>query len=143
MVAHIQRTGDVGARFGEWLGTPGSKNWIEGFAVPGRPDLMAEDIEYQAVLGRDWVSPWVNGKKLCGSRGMALPLLGFNLRLRGAGAEKFACHYSAHFTDGTSVGPLEPGQPCAAASLAPLEALRIDLSPRATEPAAQARGRAR
>lgn len=136
MVAHIQLTGDVGARFGEWLGTPGSKNWIEGFAISGRPDLAAEDIEYQAVLGRDWLSPWVAGAKFCGSRGMALPLLGFNLRLRGAAAEKFDCRYSAHFTDGTSVGPLEAGQPCAADSLAPLEAFRVELSPGGTAPAA-------
>jgi hypothetical protein len=31
------------------------------------------DIEYQAVLGRGWLSPWIEGGKFCGSRGMALP----------------------------------------------------------------------
>ena len=135
MIAHVQLTGDVGVRFGEWLGTQGSKRWIEGFGISGQPGLAAEDIEYQAVLGRDWLSPWVAGGKFCGSRGMALPLLGFNLRLRGVAAEKFECRYSASFVDGTSIGPLQAGQPCAAASLAPLEAFRIDLTPRGTAPA--------
>ena len=41
------------------------------------------DIEYQAVLGRGWLSPWIEGGKFCGSRGMALPLLGLKVRLKG------------------------------------------------------------
>ena len=30
LVAHIQRTGDVGAKLGEWMGVRGSRLWIEG-----------------------------------------------------------------------------------------------------------------
>ena len=59
----------------------------KGFAIAPVADGPAEDIEYQAVLGRGWLSPWVEGGQFCGSRGMALPMLGLRVRLRGAGAE--------------------------------------------------------
>jgi hypothetical protein len=131
MVAHIQGRGDVGAMLGEWLGEKGSKQWIEGFAVAPARDVAAADIEYQAVLGRGWLSPWVEGGQFCGSRGMALPVLGMRLRLRGAAAEAFDCRYSASFIDGTEIGPVAAGEACEAESLAAMESLRIEITPRA------------
>ena len=130
-VAHVQMRGDVGAALGEWIGERGSKRWIEGFAVTPQGRIAPEDIEYQGVLGRGWLSPWVEGGQLCGSRGMALPLLGLRVRLRGKAAEAFTCTYSASFVDGTAVGPVEAGEPCEAASLAPMEAFQIVLTKRA------------
>jgi hypothetical protein len=41
VVAHVQRTGDVGAKIGDWLGEQGSKLWIEGFAVTP-PSIQGE-----------------------------------------------------------------------------------------------------
>jgi hypothetical protein len=130
MLAHIQGRGDVGAVLGEFLGEKGSKRWIEGFAVSPTKDVAPSDIEYQAVLGRDWLSPWVEGGQFCGSRGMALPVLGMRLRLRGAAAEKFDCAYSATFLDGSEIGPVQAGEPCEAESLAPMESFRVELTPR-------------
>jgi hypothetical protein len=127
VVAHVQRTGDVGGQLGEWVGVRGSKLWIEGFAVTPGTAIAASDIEYQAVLGRGWLSPWAEGGKFCGSRGMALPLLGLRVRLKGAAAETHECRYSATFVDGASVGPIEAGEACEAASLAGLEAFQIVL----------------
>ena len=77
VIAHVQRTGDVPAKIGEWIGRRGSQLWIEGFSLAPRNGVTPADIEYQAVLGRGWMSPWIEGGKFCGSRGMALPLLGF------------------------------------------------------------------
>ena len=130
MVAHIQGRGDVGAMLGEWLGEAGSKQWIEGFAVAPTNGIEKSEVEYQAVLGRGWLSPWVEGGEFCGSRGMALPVLGLKLRLRGAAAEAFDCSYSAAFLDGTKVGPVRAGEACEAESLAPMESFRIDIQPR-------------
>jgi hypothetical protein len=83
---------------------------------PGLPccsaTIPAPDIEYQAVLGRDWLSPWVEGGKFCGSRGMAVPLLGLKLRLKGAAAEEYHCSYMASFVDGTRAGPVPAGEAC-------------------------------
>ena len=136
IIAHVERVGDVGAEFGAWIGGINSKHSIEGFSVAAPAGIAAEDIEYQAVLGRGWLSPWVSAGKFCGSRGMALPLLGFNLRLRGAAAERYACSYVARFVDGAEVGPLPAGRACEAPSLAALEAFRIDLVERPARPAA-------
>jgi hypothetical protein len=130
VLAHVSGAGDVGARLGEWLGERGGKRWIEGFAVAPTQFVSAADLEYQAVLGRGWMSPWVEGGQFCGSRGMALPLLGLRVRLRGDAAERFECWYSASFVDGTEVGPVAGGEPCEAESLAAVEAIRIGIRPR-------------
>jgi hypothetical protein len=131
MVAHIMGRGDVGGMLGEWLGAKGANRWIEGFAIgPAVAGLEPGDLEYQAVLGRDWLSPWVEGGQFCGSRGMSLPLLGLRLRLRGEAANKFDCSYSASFVDGTDAGPVSAGEACQSESLAALEALMVTITPR-------------
>lgn len=130
LLAHVQGQGDVGGRLGDWIGEPGSKRWIEGFAIAPADGIPADDIEYQAVLGRGWMSPWVEGGQFCGSRGMALPILGLRVRLRGASAATHACSYAASFVDGTSIGPVEAGEACEAESLAPVEAFSIVIRPR-------------
>ena len=129
VIAHIQQTGDVGGTLGEWMGKRDSKLWIEGFGLKPTDMIKPSDIEYQAVLGRGWLSPWVDGGNFCGSRGMALPLLGINIRLKGDAADEYECHYSATFVDGTAVGPTPAGQACEAESLAALEAFQVEIRP--------------
>lgn len=129
VIAHIQQTGDVGGTLGEWMGKRDSKLWIEGFGLKPKDLIKPSDIEYQAVLGRGWLSPWVDGGNFCGSRGMALPLLGINIRLKGDAADDYECHYSATFVDGTAVGPTPGGQACEAESLAALEAFQVEIRP--------------
>ena len=58
-----------------------------GLSPGPRDGIAPDDVEYQAVLGRGWLSPWIEGGKFCGSRGMALPLLGLKVRLKGARGE--------------------------------------------------------
>lgn len=128
--AHIQRRGDVAVRLGEWMGEPGSHAWIEGFGVAPAELIEPSDIEYQAVLGKGWLSPWVDGGQYCGSRGMALPILGLCVRLKGDAAKKFICRVTATFTDGTKVGPVENGEPVESETLAPLEAFLLEILPR-------------
>lgn len=62
VVAHVQRTGDVPGKIGEWVGTRGSRLFIEGFSLVPCNGLKPNDIEYQAVLGRGWLSPWYEGE---------------------------------------------------------------------------------
>jgi hypothetical protein len=136
VMAHIQRSGDVGCSLGEWLGLKGSKQWVEGFGLAPLDGLAPEDLEYQAVLGRNWLSPWVESGKFCGSRGMALPLLGLKIRLKGAAAKTLECTYSATFVDGTESGPVSGGETCESGSLAALEAFQIAIRPRGGKAAA-------
>ena len=134
VLAHVQRTGDVGAGFGEWVGVRGSKLWIEGFAIAPAEDVV---VEYQAVLGKNWLSPWVEAGAFCGSRGMALPLLGLAARVKGDPSRE--CVIAASFGDGTLVEDVAEGSAAQSPDLAPLEAFRISLRPRsgaAAKPAA-------
>jgi hypothetical protein len=103
---------------------------MEGFGIAPLDDITVPDVEYQAVLGRNWLSPWVEAGKYRGSRSMALPLLGLKVRLKGVAAKRFECTYSATFVDGSSVGPLTAGETCEAESLAALEAFQIIIQPR-------------
>ncbi len=130
MVAHIQERGDVGALFGERLGEAGSKRWIEGFGLAPLHDIAANEIEYQAVLGRGWLSPWVEGGQFCGSRAMALPILGLRVRLRGVAATAFTVTYEASFVDGTSAGPVADGAPCDSEAMVAVESFVVSVLPR-------------
>ena len=38
---------------------PAWQLWSEGFCLSPRNRLTPADIEYQAVLGRGWMSPWI------------------------------------------------------------------------------------
>jgi hypothetical protein len=136
VMAHIQLSGDVGCARGEWLGVKGSGHWVEGFGMAPLDGLPAEDLEYQAVLGRNWLSPWVEAGKFCGSRGMALPLLGLKVRLKGTAAKTLECTYAATFVDGSVSGPVNAGETCEAESLAALESFQIVIHPRGEKPAA-------
>lgn len=138
IMAHIQRMGDVGCNIGDWLGVKGSGQWVEGFGLAPAAKVALENIEYQAVLGRNWLSPWVEGGKFCGSRGMALPLLGLKVRLKGGAEKEFECSYSATFVDGSAVGPVAGGESCESESLAALEAFQIVIQPRSAKTQAKA-----
>jgi Clostridial hydrophobic W len=141
VMAHVQGAGDVPGQFGEWIGKRGSRAWIEGFGISDKGLIGPGDVEYQGVLGKGWLSPWVENGKFCGSRGMALPLLGLNVRLKGAAAKEYAARYSATFIDGSAVGPVEEGSACESPGLAALESFLIELVPKA-EAAAVDRGSA-
>ncbi len=134
VMAHIQSRGDVGAKFGDWLGQPGGGNWIEGFAIAAPEGIQPADFSYQAVLGRGWLSPWVEAGQYCGSRGMALPLLGLRVRLQRAAAEQFELGCSATFIDGSAAGPVGSDATCESVKLAPLEAMRLTLVARTPKP---------
>jgi hypothetical protein len=130
VAAHIYGRGDVAGRLGEWMGERGSKRWIEGFGLQPARDVPVSDLEYQAVLGRGWLSPWVEGGQFCGSRGMSLPILGLRVRLRGASAQRYAGVVAATFVDGTQIGPVGEGEACESPSLAALEAFIVMLQPK-------------
>ncbi len=130
VMAHIQSRGDVGTQFGEWLGEKGSQNWVEGFSIAAPEGIAPHDLTYQAVLGRGWLSPWVDAGQYCGSRGMALPLLGLRIRLSGEAAEQYEISYSATFIGGASCGPVGNDETCEAETLAPLESFQVVLTPR-------------
>jgi hypothetical protein len=127
IVAHIQNVGDVESRGGDWVGTRGGGRWIEGFSLIPQPGPGAADLEYQAIPGRDAVTPWMPGGLFCGSRGLGLPIRGFAVRLKGPAAARYILRYEATFVDGSLTVHIEDGCPCVASSFAPVESFRIHL----------------
>lgn len=125
--AHVQRLGDVTVRSGDWVGVPDSKTWVEGLQLNIKNHIKPDEIEYQAVLGKGWMSPWYKGNQFCGSRGMALPLCGLRVKLSGNAAKKYHIRMSATFIDGTKIGPVEDDSILSTESVAPLEAIRFEL----------------
>jgi len=101
--------------------------------MPGG-DVPADQLEYQALLGQDWTSPWTSGGDFCGSRQMALPLLGVRVRLRGDAEARYRCQVWGRYAGGEVVH-VENGDLCRNAAGTPLEGLRVALV-RKTEPAA-------
>jgi tetratricopeptide (TPR) repeat protein len=140
ITAHVQNVGDIKGTLGSWIGEHRSGRWIEGFKITPPPDIAPEELLYRVVIGRDRLSPWMRSGRFCGSAGLAQPLLGFCLTLRGAAAANYECSYAATFVDGSVMGFTPSGKVCAAATLAPLEAFQVDLRPR-TRPLVESDGR--
>jgi hypothetical protein len=125
IIVHIGGIGDVGGRIGAWIGTRGGGGAIEGFGLTPRHGISHEDFAVRAILGRDWVSPWLPGGQFCGSRGLALPLRGFGLRLGPPAAMRHDFQVVARFIDGTEVAAEGAEVVCASPDMAPLEAFRV------------------
>ncbi len=128
--AHIQTRGDISAAYGAWVGEPGSNLWIEGFTLQAPAGIAPGDLSYQAVLGRGWLSPWVEAGEYCGSRGMAMPVQGLRVRLSGEAAERYVISVTASFVGGAKAGPVGNEETCEAETLAPLEAFMVSFTPR-------------
>ena len=141
LLAHLRRHGDRPGAFGHWLGQPGDDSWIEGFEITAPSDLPPELLEYQVVLGRGWLSPWVTAGDFCGSRGMGLPILGLRVRLLGEAAAQWRLRYAARCTDGRELPEVGPGEPCEAAELVPLAAIKVTLEAMGEIPSAPTRKR--
>ena len=99
-------------------------------ARPARASRVPERWRrLSAAVPQRW--QWVSGGALCGTRGEMTPLRGLSVGLRRAAAGPFQCSYSARFQDGTTVGPVRDGEMCRSTTLAPLEAIQVDIQPRA------------
>ena len=130
ILAHVRYVGDVEGSVGDWIGTKGSQNWIEGFSITLPAGTPSSDIQYSAVLDDRSISGLHIGGTFCGSRGFGVPIHGFCIWLHGDLARHYDCHYSAAFADGTDLDMVPAGQICAGPTLAPLTAFKIVLQRR-------------
>jgi hypothetical protein len=126
---HVERYGDITVSGGAWAAASGGAGAIEGFMVRLEAGLPSDALEYQAILGREWNSPWAGGGEYCGSRGLALPLVGVRLRLRGVFAGSHRLLTWARFATAGERGPFED-EPAFAGAEDVLVGLRVALSER-------------
>jgi hypothetical protein len=135
--AHIRTRGDM--RFADvpWAGRVAPGLWIESFSVQPLELFGAQDIEYKGLTGGGFETAWLSDAKMCGTKGMATPLVGFAVRLKpNPAAAAYDCEYSGYFQSGATVGPLRNGAPCrSTVANDPLEGIQIRLVKRAnTQP---------
>jgi GT2 family glycosyltransferase len=111
VLAHIQRVGDIYFSNG-WAGCVGEKFWIEAFAITSVGELALDSIEYCGITADGSQTPWLTNRMLCGSRGRAIPIIGFAIRLKPEVAPAYDCAYTGKFVSGSTFGPCKDGELC-------------------------------
>jgi len=127
--AHIRTRGDMMFCDVPWAGRVAPGLWIESFSVNPLERFAAHDIEYKALTGSGFETPWLSDEKMCGTKGMSTPLLGFAIRLKPSSlAAAYDCEYTGYFQSGTTAGPLRNGVPCRSSVASdPLEGIQVRL----------------
>jgi len=91
--------------------------------------FSAADIEYKGLTGSGFETPWLSDDKVCGTKGMAVPLVGFAIRLKPNSVStpaEYDCEYSGYFQSGLTVGLLRNGAPCrSTVANDPLEGMQV------------------
>ncbi len=125
--AHIRTRGDMIFRHVPWAGRIAEGLWIESFMVRPLEVFQAGDIEYKGLTGSGFETPWLSDGIMCGTKGLAVPLVGFAIRLkRSREAPAYDCEYSGYFKSGVTVGPLKNGNPCRSTVASdPLEGIQV------------------
>jgi hypothetical protein len=113
IAAHIRTRGDMRFVDVPWAGRVGPGLWMESFSLRPLEQFTAQDIEYKGLTATGFETAWLSDDKMCGTKGMALPLVGFAVRLKpGALTAAYDCEYSGYFQSGVTVGPVRNGAPC-------------------------------
>ena len=134
IAAHIRTRGDMNFADVPWAGRVAPGLWIESFSVRPLERFAAGDIEYKGLTGTGFETPWLSDDKMCGTKGMAVPLVGFAVRLKPSpAAAAYDCEYSGYFQSGVTVGPLRNGAPCrSTVANDPLEGIQVRLLKRSS-----------
>lgn len=130
---HIRGRGDMNFPASDWAGRVATGAWIEAFSITALEAVSPDDIEYKGLTSSGFETPWLSAGAACGTRGMAVPLVGFAVRPSEKMAQSFDCEYSGYFRSGATVGPLRNGTPCRSTTAGdPLEGIRFRLVARAS-----------
>ena len=127
--AHVRTRGDMSFLDVPWAGRIAPGLWLESFSIRPLARFVAQDMEYKALTGSGFETPWLSDDKMCGTQGMSTPLLGFAIRLKPSpAAAAYHCEYSGYFASGLIVGPLRNGVPCRSSVASdPLEGIQVRL----------------
>jgi glycosyltransferase involved in cell wall biosynthesis len=125
--AHVRARGDMTFSDTPWAGRVGAGMWMESFSVLPLDRFSAADIEYKGLTASGFETPWLSDDAMCGTKGMAIPLIGFAVRLKPSpDTAAYDCEYSGYFQSGTTSGPFRNGAPCrSTVANDPLEGIQI------------------
>lgn len=91
VLVHIGEIGD--SNFGSDQVAGRDSNRIEGFAVTVAPAVTDLNVEYMAHVRNMGDTAWTLGGAFCGTRGQALAIEGFAIRLTGSAASAYSIQY--------------------------------------------------
>lgn len=145
IAAHIRTRGDMLFKSQDWAGRVGPGLWIEAFSIQSHGKFRAGDIEYKGLTGSGFETQWTSNEAMCGTQGIAVPLLGFAIRLKNKDAiSSYICEYSGYFQSGTIIGPLHDGAPCrSTVANDPLEGIMLRVMRRPSLPETPAKAKAK
>ncbi len=134
ITAHIRARGDMTFADAPWAGRVEAGLWVESFSVRPLAIFDAGEVEYKGLTASGFETPWLSDDLMCGTRGMAVPLIGFAVRLKPTPkASAYDCEYSGYFQSGTVSGPVRNGAPCRSTVASDsLEGLQVRIVRRAT-----------
>ncbi|MFC5741826.1 hypothetical protein [Dyella tabacisoli] len=112
VLAHIQNEGDVHAGPGEYVGTRGTGQRLEGFAITLEPWTRGLGLRYRADLRGQGDTGWVAGGLFVGTRGQGRALEGFRVELSGECLADYDVLYMANISGGGDTEWLANGEYC-------------------------------
>lgn len=123
---HLQDIGDQRATGSGWVGLRDSRLRLEGFAL-SVAGVKGGSIEYFANNG-SLPPQWVGTGRFAGTKGRAMPVTRFGVRLTGELERSFAVIYQGHYSQSGETKVFRNGEICGGASKADfLLALRVGL----------------
>lgn len=132
VLLHIEGTGDRLMPAEGWIGNRGRKLRLEAFSIRPLEALAPADIEYKAYGPDGRETPWISNGRICGTRGLSLPLTGFAIRVGTHLQDRVGIEYHGAFFESGICGPFRNGKPCMARIADdPLEAVKLRFFERA------------
>lgn len=127
VTVHLAGVGDVMALAEQWTQPEGTMHSVEGFSLCVVGDLQSADIRYAAVSADGDLQAFQNAGQLAGTRGLGIPIHGFQLLLSEKARQDWICVCWAKFADGTSYNSTVDSVVCKSDSLAILHDLSFTL----------------
>jgi len=102
----------------------GANKTIEGFAVLLN-NTTEDSLVYQSMSPEGEWSEWITTPGFTGTSGLAQPLAGFAIQLKGELANKYTCRYAGIFGEDNKMIVCDEGQRCADNDREPMHAMQI------------------
>ena len=131
VLAHVERQGDLHAGPGEYAGTRGKTQFMEGFSVTFKPAVAGIGLRYRAHASGSGDTPWTKDGTFVGSRGAKKSLEGFQIELSGAKLAEYDVLYMTHIRNVGDSDWVANGAYCGTRGQnRPVEGLAVKIVPR-------------
>jgi hypothetical protein len=130
-LAHVEHQGDLHAGPGEYAGSRGKSQFMEGFSLTFKPAIAGMGLRYRAHATGSGDTPWTRDGGFAGSRGAKKSLEGFQIELSGAKLAEYDVLYMTHIRNAGDSAWVANGAYCGTRGQGrPVEGLAVKIVPR-------------